>query len=168
MAVVDFVGIKDTLKSIFDAANTTTASPIDLSSNLSNSKRVQKVMTVHPDMIRPQASFYPFVTCYIDNKNITSKQIAANQLNAKRESDVSIKIVGAVFNQNMTDVTKDPADNDINYLMENIEQVLRANPSLSGKVLWQAPETVEYFSAQIDQHNNIRCGVLTLSAKVHY
>ena len=165
MARTDVVGIKDTIKSLFDSANTTTASPIDLSSDLT--KRVQKTMTLHPDMIRPQASFFPFVTCYVDDKAVVSKQIAVNQTTAKRDSEITLKIVGAVFNQNLTDVTKDPADNDINYLMENIEQVLRSNPNLSGKVLWQAPESVEYFTTA-DLSNAVRYGILTLKARVSY
>lgn len=162
----DLNGIKTELKSIFDAANTTTASPIDLSSGLAN-QRVQKVLTVHPDMIRPQASFYPFVTCYIEDKSTDSDQISGNQLNMKRTADIKIKIVGAVYNQNFTDATKDPADNDINYLMENVELVLRSSPNLNGKVSWQRPDGCVYFTMS-DQKNNVRCGVLTLSAKVHY
>lgn len=166
MSVADLNGIKDELKSIFDTANTTTASPIDLSSGMT--KRVLKVLTVNPDLIKPQASFYNFVTCYIKDKSIVRDQIAGTQLAAKRESDVSIEIVGAVFNQNFTDVTKDPADNDINLLMENIEQVLRSNPTINGKVKWQGPQNVSYFSSNLNQNNNVRIGILTLSAKVFY
>lgn len=166
MSVADLNGIKDQLKIIFDGANTTTASPIDLSSGMS--KRVLKVLTVNPDLIKPQASFYNFVTCYIKDKNIVRDSISGTQLAAKRESDVSIEIVGAVFNQNFTDVTKDPADNDINYLMENIEQVLRSNPTLNSTVKWQAPQSVSYFSSNLNQNNNVRVGILTLSAKVFY
>ena len=73
---VDLNGIKTELKSLFDTANTTTASPIDLSSNLSNSKRVNKVLTIHPEMILPQASLFPLVTCYIDSKTIKRLDIA--------------------------------------------------------------------------------------------
>jgi hypothetical protein len=104
----------------------------------------------------------------LHDKSFGDDQIAGNQLSAKRESEIKIKIVGAVFNQNLTDVTKDPADNDINYLMENIELVLRSSPTLNNKVKWQKPEgSVEYFSIGTQQ-NNIRCGVLTLAAKVYY
>lgn len=166
MSVADLNGIKDQLKIIFDDANTTTASPIDLSANLS--KRVAKVLTVNPDLIRPQASFYNFVTCYIKEKSIETEQIAGNQLNIKRQSDITIEIVGAVFNQNFADVTKDPADNDINYLMENIEQVLRTNPTLNNTVKWQKPQNVSYHSSNLNQNNNVRVGILTLAAKVFY
>ncbi len=166
-ARTDLNGIKTALKSLFDTANTTTASPIDLSSGLSNSQRVKKVLTVHPEFIRPQASFFPFVTCYVDEKQIDSDQIAGNQLNANRMSDLTINIVGAVFNANMTDVTKDPADDDINYLMENIELVLRSSPNLSGAVKWQKPTGINYFSSQ-DLKGHIRYGVLILTAKVNY
>jgi hypothetical protein len=164
-ARTDLNGIKTAIKALFDAANTTTASPIDLSSNVA--KRVQKVLTVHPEFIRPQASFFPFVTCYVDEKQIDADQIAGNQLNANRMSDLTINIVGAVFNANLNTVTDDPADTDINYLMENIELVLRSSPNLSGTVKWQRPTGINYFSNQ-DLKGHIRYGVLSLTAKVNY
>ena len=163
---LDLNGIKTELKSIFDAANTTTSSPIDLSQGLT--KRVQKVLTLNPEMIRPQASFYNFVTCYIKDKTVEMDQIAVNQLNIKRESTVTIDVMGAVFNMNMQSVTDDPADTDINYLMENIEMVLRTNPTLNGKVKWQKPEAIRYFASSINQQNNVRVGILTLEAKAYY
>lgn len=158
--------IKNGLKDIFDSANTTTGSPIDLSLNLTN--RVKKVLTVHPDYIYPQASFFPCVTSYVVEKDIKSDQIGKSQLNTKRRSQVVIEIVGAVFNQNQTDITKDPADNDVNNLMENIEQILRGNYNISGLVNWQKPESVRYYSAQINATNHIRAGVLRLTAEVFY
>ncbi len=164
-ARTDLNGIKTAIKTLFDTMNSVAADPIDLSANLTS--RVKKVLTVHPDYIRPQASFFPFVTCYVDEKQIDTDQIAGNQLRANRMSDVTINIVGAVYNSNMTDVTKDPADDDINYLMENIELILRSSPDLGGLVKWQKPTGVNYFSTQ-DLKNHMRFGVLTLKAKVNY
>ena len=66
-AVVDLNGIKSTLKTLFDTANTTTASPVDLSNNMT--QRVKRVLTVNPEQIPPQASFFPFVTSYITSKS---------------------------------------------------------------------------------------------------
>jgi hypothetical protein len=67
MAVrVDLNGIKTQIKVLLDSENTTGASIIDLSSGLANSKRVQKILKVNPEMIVPQASFFPLVTCYIE------------------------------------------------------------------------------------------------------
>lgn len=165
-AVVDLNGIKTTLKALFDTANTTTASPVDLSNSMT--QRVKRVLTVNPEQIPPQASFFPFVTCYITSKNISNDDIAKDQLSTKRKAEVSIDVVGAVFNQNQTDVNKDPADTDINYLMENVELVLRSDYNISGKVKWQKPSDVQYYTSVLDARNHIRAGILKLTATVLY
>jgi len=165
-SVIDLNGIKTELKTLFDAANTITASPIDLSNGLVNG-RVRKVLTVNPEQIPPQASFFPFVTSYIKSKSIQQSSIANDQLSGKRQAEVTIEIVGGVFNQNQITVTKDPADTDINTLMENVEYVLRTSPNLNGKVLWQKSTDVQYFTSVIDARNHIRAGVLTVTALVY-
>lgn len=165
-AVVDLNGIKDNLKTLFDTANTTTASPVDLSQSLT--KRVQKVLTVNPEQIPPQASFFPFVTSYVTSKTIVQDDIAKDQLNVKRKAEITIEVVGAVFNQNQTSITKDPADTDINYLMENIELVLRSDYNLSNKIKWQKPSDVQYYTSMLDAKNHIRAGILKLTAIVFY
>ena len=166
MAISDLNGIKTELKSIFDTCNTTTASPIDLSSNLT--KRVNKILTVNPEQIPPQASYFPFVTCYVSSKTIEQSSINGDQLNGKRKAEVTLDVVGAVFNQNQLSTTSDPADTDINNLMENIEQVLRGYPNLNGKVLWQKPSDVTYFTSIINAQNHIRAGVMKLTAMIYY
>lgn len=158
--------IKTNLRSLFNTANTTTASPIDLSSDLT--RRVQKVLSVHPEMIPIQASHYPCVTCYIPDKPIVSQDITKDQLNCKRRATVNIDIVGAVFNQNFLDLTKDPADEDINYLMENIELILRSDSNLTGAVTWQRPTTCNYYSTILNSNTHIRVGILKLEAEVFY
>lgn len=166
MSTVDLNGIKTQLKSILDSANTTTASPVDLSNGLST--RVQRVMKIHPEMIMPQESFWPLVTCYINSKSIDPGDIASSQINAKRKCEIDVHVVGAVFNQNVTSSDEDPADEDINKLMENVEYILRSNSTLNNKVLWQFPEMVEYYSARLDMENSIRFGILKLTAKAFY
>lgn len=158
--------VKANIKTLFNSANTTTASPIDLSSDLT--KRVQKVLSVHPEFIPIQASHYPCVTCYISDKALPLDDIAKDQLSAKRKADISIDVVGAVFNQNVLDVTKDPADEDINYLMENIELVLRSDPTLSGAVLYQRPTACQYYSTIIGSNVHLRVGILKLEATLFY
>lgn len=165
---VDLNGIKANLVTLFNSANTTTASPIDLSSGLTT--RVQKVLSIHPGMIPIQSSHYPCVTCYIPDKPIRSQDIAKDQLNAKRRATVNIDIVGAVYNQNFLDVTKDPADQDINYLMENIELALRgdSNSNLSGLISWHKPVSCTYYSTMINSSVHLRLGILRLEAEVFY
>jgi len=156
------------IKAILDAANTTTASPIDLSSDMPTNKRVKKVLKVNPEMIIPQASFFPLVTCYIQSKNIVSADIAKDQLNAKRRAKIPVSIVGSVWNNNFNSVEQDPADTDINYLMENIELALRSDANLSGVVNWQVATGCQYYTTVLNEQTHLRSGVLTLECDVFY
>ena len=169
MAVrVDLNGIKEAIQNTLLAANTTTASPIDLSSGLSNSKRVQQILKVHPEMIRPQASFFPLVTCYVTGKPITSMDIAKDQLNSKRRAKVNIDIIGSIWNNNIVTIDEDPADEDINYLMENIELALRNDYNLGAKVNWQIAKDCAYYTTALNEQTHLRSGILKLECEVFY
>lgn len=163
---VDLKGIRDEIKSVLDALNTTTGSPIDLSANMT--QRVRKVLSIHPERIGPQASFFPLVTSYIEEKDIIQDDMAGSQLNAKRRSSVTVSVVGAVWNQNMSTNLEDPADNDINYLMENVELGLRSNANLNSKVKWQIADSVRYYFTALDEQTHLRSGLLTLKCTVYY
>lgn len=167
-AVVDLNGIKSAIQTVLNAANTTTASPVDLSNGLSGSRRVQRVLKTHPERIRMQASFFPLVTCFIPNKGIKSEAIAGGQLNNKRRATIELQVVGGIWNQNFQQVDEDPADEDISKLMENIELALRADATLSGKVNWQRPSSCKYYTTLIDEQTHLRSGVLTLECEVFY
>jgi len=166
--VIDLNGIKDEIKSILDTSNVIGANPVDLSNGMTS--RVAMVFSgVRPDLIPVQASSWPFVTSYVTQKPITGADIAKDQLNSRRMADVTLEIVGGVYNDNYQGDEKDPAEQDINCLMENIELVLRGNPNLNGKVLWQVPTDVQYFSRKAsDSEGHIRAGVITLKCKVSY
>lgn len=166
----DLVGIKEAIQNVLDAANTTTASPIDLSYGLANSKRVKKVLKVHPEMIRPQASFFPLVTCYISEKIINNETIAAGQLNSQRRSTVVVNVLGSVWNSNFSAVDEDPADEDINVMMENIELILRGATAtiLNGKINWQKPTGCKYYTTILNQQTHLRSGILTYECEVFY
>lgn len=169
MAVrVDLNGIKDSIQTLLDTANTTTASPIDLSAGLSNSKRVQKVLKIHPEMIRPQASFFPLVTCFISDKTIINADICKDQLTGKRRAKVVVNIVGSVWNNNFVSVDEDPADEDINYLMENIELALRSDATLTAKVNWQKPTDCTFYTTILSEQTHLRSGILKLECEVFY
>ncbi|MBK8260141.1 MAG: hypothetical protein IPK80_02250 [Nannocystis sp.] len=167
-AVVDLNGIKSAIQTVLNSANTTTASPIDLSSGLSGSRRVQRVLKTHPERIRPQASFFPLVTCFIPSKTITTETIGGGQLRNTRRATIEVQIVGGIWNQNFQQVDEDPADEDIAKLMENVELALRADTTLAGKVNWQRPSSCKYFTTLIDEQTHLRSGVLTLECEVYY
>lgn len=169
MAVrIDLNGIKEAIQNTLLAANTATASVIDLSSGLSNSKRVQQILKIHPEMIRPQASFFPLVTCYIPQKVMKVGDIARDQLARKHRATVTIDVVGSVWNNNIVTVDEDPADEDINYLMENIELALRNDPTFNSKVNWQKAVECKYYITTLDEQTHLRSGILTYECEVFY
>jgi hypothetical protein len=165
---VDLNGIKEQIQTILANANTTTASPVDLSSGLSNSVRVNQVLKIHPEMIIPQASFFPLVTCFVSEKTAKRMDIAGSQINSKRRSTVSVNIVGSIFNANISSVDEDPADEDIGHLMENIEWILRTDSTLGGKVNWHQVTNCEYFATILDEQTHLRSGILKLECEVWY
>ena len=166
MARCNINSIKDTIATTLDAANTTTASPIDLSSDMA--KRVRVVMKVNPEKISPQASLFPLVTVFIDGKDVNNTTISATQLIGKRKADLSFKVVGMTWNDTASDYKQDPSDNDLEYLMENIEYVLRSNPTLSGYCSVQYSTGVTYHSAGYDEQSHLRIGILDLKVSVYY
>lgn len=164
MSVVNLNSIKTQIRAILLDANTTTAAN-DLSSGLS--PRVQKVLKL-ASRLPVQATWYPYVTCYIESKNIQIDQIGTTQAAVKRTSFIEVKVLGAVWNSTISDLTADDADTDCEQLMGNIETVLAQDHTLNGSVSWQQATEVKYHNVSLDEGNNVRFGVLTLECQVHH
>lgn len=165
MSVLDLNGIKNQLKTIFMAANTITAAT-DMSSGLET--RVQNVLTVNPARIPIQATWYPYVTIFIDQKIPEEKTINRSQTDGTRRAEIEIKIVGAVWNSTVSDETKDDASDDAESLMENIEQILRANSTIGGKVNWSFPTGITYHNLRLEEETSIRAGMMSFKAVAFY
>jgi len=165
VAVIDLNNLKEQIQTILEAANTTTAST-DLSNGLET--RVQRVLKVNPARIPVQSTWYPFVTMYIEKKDIELIQFGVNQVNAQRKAEVDVKILGAVWNSSITDEEVDPADEDCEDLMENIEQIMRANHTIAGVANWSHPVQVTYHNASIDEGVHIRFGIMSLEATIFH
>lgn len=167
MGKINIPSIKSSIVSILEAANTTTASPIDLSDGMS--KRVLKVASIHPEDIIPQATVMPFVTVFTERKPITQRTIAKNMTSAKREGRLVFTIAGMVWNQNFqSNIWQDPADNDLEHLMENIEEVLRGSPDLGGLANWHVPIDTTYHNAVFDEQTHFKVGFFQLEAAIFY
>lgn len=162
---IDLNNLKEQVQTILQDANTTTASR-DLSSGLTT--RVQKVLKINPGRIPVQSSWYPFVTIFVDSKTVSLLDMAATKLTAKRRAEVDLKIIGAVWNSISTDNEVDPADDDCEDLMENIEEILRRNDTLNSTVTWHATTDVKYHNANLDEEVHLRVGILNLRASVFY
>ena len=163
--MIDLNNIKTQIKSLLDAANTITAST-DLSGNMST--RIQKVLTVHPQKVPPQASFYPYVTSFIENKDISQDTMAISLAKGKRFAKVTVSIVSACFHSPITSNLDDPTEKDINYVMESIEQILRDDTTLNGACKWHLPQKVDYFDVFKGDAPFLKYGELKIIANIQY
>lgn len=168
MAQLDIPGIKTALKTILDAANTTTGSPIDLSQNMSI--RVAKVLKVNPAITPIQPTFYPYVSVFASDKDIENKTIGhgGSHANAIRRGDLTLNIVGCVMNPKISNVLEDAAHEDVERLMENIEEILRSNIDIGSTVSWSVPDRVTYHSLVNDEGTVVRGGIMTLVCTKNY
>ena len=162
---INIAGIKTAFKSVMDTANNSGAA-YDLSTGMS--KRVQKVFMVNPAKIAIQASLYPFVTIALEEKPIEQATMAKDQTNAKRRSDLEFGVWAAVWENTLTDVTKDDAQEEIEKLMENVEEVIRRNYKLNNTVGWSMPQRVQYFTVPVDEEAFLRVGFMPLICRVDY
>jgi len=168
MAQVDIANIKTQIKSILDSANTTTGTPIDLSNGLDT--RVQQVMKINPAKIYSDPGSFPFVSVFADSKTIEQQTMGhkGNQRSALRRGDLVLNVVCAVQEPLIESVKADEADENVEQLMENIEEILRSNVDLNGSCNWAIPEDVTYQDAPWDEQTIVRGAIMTLNCTVWY
>jgi hypothetical protein len=169
MSRIPYSSIKTAVQNILETANTTTGSPIDLSNSLSD--RVKKVLQINVEKIPIQPSFFPCVTMFIDNKQVTLKDISRTMLQGRRQGDIDLKIIGLVWIDNMSTANfeyKDLADNECEQLMENVEEVLRNDPTLLGNALWSKPTDVTFHTYPVSEGSHMRAGVMNYKISVLY
>jgi hypothetical protein len=161
--------IKSATQTILETANTTTASPFDLSTSMTT--RIQKVLQVNVEKIPIQPSFFPCITMFYDGKDVTNFDIAGSLLGGRRRAIVNLKIIGIVWIDNVNASNfqyKDLADNECEQLMENLEQVLRQDPTLGGNVLFSHTTDVRYHNYPVDEQTHLRTGIMTHKITVQY
>lgn len=162
---VNLGNLKTQVKAVLDTANTTTAA-YDLSTGLNT--RVQKVLKINPARISTQASLFPWVTVFVDRKDMEQATISRDQLTARRLGEVKVSVVGAVWETTVASNEEDEADENIEILMENVEEVIRRSFKLNGAASWSMPETTSYHSLPLDEQTQMRIGVMTLNCRVDY
>jgi len=168
MPSTNIAAIKSAIKSILDAANNVAGSPIDLSSGLGT--RVQQVLKVNPDNIYVDPGSFPFVSIFTANKSIEIETIGhkGSQTSALRRADLELTIAGAVQQPLIDSVKEDASDENVERLMENVEEILRANVNLNNTVNWSYPTNVSYHTAPWDEQTIIRGAIMTFLCKVWY
>jgi hypothetical protein len=167
MAQVDISNIKTQIKSILDVANTTTAA-VDLSGGMD--RRVQQVLKVHPLKVPIDPGSFPWVSMYIDSKEIEQLTMghAGSQASALRSAELVVHLACAVQEPLITSVKEDQGDENCEKLMENVEEIIRSNTNLNSSVDWCFPDTAEYHDEPWDERNFIRGALLPLRCKVFY
>jgi hypothetical protein len=164
---VNIGNIKEQIRYILDNNNTTTSSVLDLSSGLTS--RVQQIAKLNPEVIPIQSTKFPVVTVHATRKAIESRTIAKDQVSGKRRCVLTLTIVGMVYNQNFSsNIWNDPADQDIEKLMENVERILRSYHDLNSNVTWQVASDVTYHNAAFDEQTHMRVGLLDIEATIFY
>jgi len=166
MSQVALGNIKTQLKSILDLANTTTGSPIDLSAGMS--QRVQRVMKVNLVKVPIQPSFFPCLTMWFDNKDVITETIARDLSTGKRRGEISLILAGMTWEQITSNIDVDSSDEQIEFLMENSEEILRAQFKLNGAVSWCFPKSINYHSFPHDEETHLRIGIMNLKLSTFY
>lgn len=162
---VDIPGLKTDIKSILDTANDTTAT-YDLSEGLS--RRVATVNTFNPERLHPNSIHLPGVFIWTQAKKVQLETINMSLASGKRRAEILFSLAGIVWVPYTTDVTEDPADDDCEKLMENIEEVLRASDTLGGKAKWHITSDITYHNSPYDESSHMRVGLMALRATVFY
>lgn len=172
MAKFDVDGIQDFLKSTFIANNAadqmaTPAPDYYLSTGMT--KPVKQFFTVRPENIKPQANVMPCISVHYEGKIPVSSGIAINQKIAKRRCEASFVITAMIWNQNFSaNIQDDPADRDMQKLMENIEELLRSHPTLGGRCLWQIPGQVSIHDANMSEKTHFSVAFMELKVTAFY
>lgn len=168
MTQININTIKTNIKSILDAANTTTGTPIYLSNGLNT--KVQKVLKIHPGRIPIQPSFYPYITMNIPRIDITLQTMGnrGSQATALRQGNMNLDIIGCCYEPLFTDLTEDQGQENVELLMQNIEEILRSNPTLDfTSSSWIIPISHEFVDA-LSEEAQLRAGIFSIQFKVHY
>jgi hypothetical protein len=165
---IDISTLKGTVKSLMDTANDTVAS-YDLSTGMS--RRVQYVNTYNPEKIMPEAHILPAVFIWAAAKKVSLETINMSLASGKRKAELLFNVAGVVWVPYSSTTTLDPADDDCEKLMENIEQVLRNSDTLGGTIAkWHLSPDVTYHTAlaPTGEQAHLRVGLMGLRAIIYY
>lgn len=159
--------IKEQIRYVLAVNNTSSGAPsADLSDGLT--RRVRQILTVNPQKIPLLDNVLPALSVYTDSKLPSPASIALNGLSGKRKAEVTLNVVGMVWEPFTTDLKADPADNELEKLMENAERILRAYDRLSNNVQWHFPTGVTYHSIGYDERAHYRGAIMSIQATVYY
>lgn len=159
--------IKENIRYALAVNNTTSGAPVgDLSSGLN--RRVRKILKVNPEKIPANDNILPALTVFIDSKDTFPDTIARDAATGKRKAEINIKVAGMVWEPFTSDRVEDPADEDLEKLMENAEKILRGYDTLGGLARWNFPTAITYHSLGWDERAHYRGALMDLKVTLLY
>lgn len=163
MAKVDYANIKNQVKAILEAANTSTATPLDLSNGLRD--RPLLISMRHPAKVMADAPELPAVCMYYDQEDNVVETFAKDLSNANIRNDIELRIVSIVsfIDIGSTDVE---SDSECETLNSNVKEILRNNFTLNDAVKFSVPLRTTFFE-DISEENIIRAAEFTLKCTVY-
>ena len=166
MAVVNYKNVIDNIQSILKDWNKATAT-YDLSTNLD--KRIGVISKRNPSFIVDQPSQLPAICIRIDNDTKAFEEMSRTNLQASKKSELTFSIIGLLwYNPLLGNVdANDPSDDEIHYMAENVEEVLRRNHKLNGSVLYSYPESIDFYE-DLDEESYFRTFVMSYKAILFY
>lgn len=141
MAGFDYRTNITAIKTVLDAANTTTASP-DLSGSLTT--RVKNVYLNDPEIVDMRGDIYPAIFIRVNKKDENFEGLGATGPNgALKRADVSYDVIG-FYRKDGVNSTHASALSELDKLAQNMEAVFERDFTLSGTALYCQPVTTEF------------------------
>lgn len=138
MPYYDPTKIQDDVKAMLDAANVTSAS-ICLFASMTSGIPVQTVNTGKPKWSSPIMAAYPAIWVYLEDDTEDWSELGQS---AKRYETLRLGIVCAAQAGPIS--AHGEGERQAAQLIGNVRSILRANPSLSGSVLYIKPTGARY------------------------
>lgn len=161
---IDYKTKLDAIQSQLKAANTTTAA-WPLSKNMKD--KVLLVTQSNPNYLIGQASKFPAISLILDNDEKEFAEIGRTSTGTKKYSTLNVKVIGMLWDDKFASEEYESCDREIHYLLENIEQVLRADQTLGNACLFSYPTSVKFYDI-LDEQSHFRAGVMDFKVKSLY
>lgn len=155
------------LKSMFVAANTTTAS-VDLSASLTSRIPDDSIFVDDIETKGLQATEFPAIFIRAMGKEEDFATLGATgAANNYKQADITYQIVG-LYRKDGAWSSNATLGGEVYRLASNIEGVLRNNVTLSGSALWSQPTSTNFVGPMENNGIWIKGVEVTLKAKYHF
>ena len=163
MSVMDYKTKLTAIQSALSTANATGAS-YELFNNMQ--KPIQAIIQANPNKLATSGHELPAITIEVDSANHTPSEFRSTATRG-REAIIDIIVTGMVWEDSRYDNDEDLADRECHYLAENIEEVLRADVTVSNNFASLIPSETQFYDV-LDEEAHFRACVITFQGKIFY